>query len=580
MVENLSDQAPRVQEVYYGPTVSWKSGFDPELGAQLRTDRTLLQELDQSRSATLEAGEAIQFVNLLYARSGAQVGERLETQEGGSGWVRVGTPDGPVAIAISQGEPVNTSGLYATCSLLTVWGDGVFAAGCTALRIGDMTIQLSSPCCLEVSRSGSATVAATEPLTILWRVGDGGSGECAVSADAVQELSLGPVDIPNPDDLVVRPDAKGEEEAGPDSRAGTSGSRWIAEYPGRINDIHVASLPEGDRVLAACEGGALVSLATDGTPDWTYETGSPVNTVHSGVLRAGEPARIVLGCEDEYVRTLDAASREEIWRYRPEYGNQYWAYWSWYDSSIKRVWVEDLDGDGDGEVIVTPGNMRLHLVDARGNERWEYRTDHGTFLTFETCDLDGDDETEIVGGCDILSSGSTCRVIGVDGQQKHALANAGWTSQVKDVLIADLDGDGKLEVACAVSRQENLRVHSYEERTRRWGHCLGEVPAGLALLKGPEGSILFAATEGSTAVGFSPTGEPLWRADVSPGASRVVRMGDSAAVVCSDGRVLRVTGDGGTEEIGSLTAGVTATAFRAGWLLLGDEGGTISAFEV
>ncbi|MDP6777534.1 MAG: hypothetical protein QGI83_12300, partial [Candidatus Latescibacteria bacterium] len=471
-------------------------------------------------------------------------------------------------------------GLYATCSLLAVWSDGVFAAGCTALRIRGTTIQLSRPCCLEVSRSGSVSVAAIEALSVLWRRSDGDSGECAVSAEAVQELSLGPVDIPNPDHLVVKPDATGEEEAGPDTAAGAIGARWSAECPGRINDLHVASLPEGDRVLAACEGGALVSLEADGAPDWTYETGSPVNTVHSGTLRGGEPTRIVLGCEDEYVRVLDASSREEIWRYRPEYGNQYWAYWSWYDSSIKRVWVEDLDGDGDGEVIVTPGNMRMHLVNAGGNERWEYRTDHGTFLTYETCDLDGDGMVEIVGGNDILSSASGCRVIGVDGQQKHMLPNAGWTSQVKDVLIADLDGDGKLEVACAVSRQENLRVHSYDEKARRWGHCLGEVPAGLALLKGRDGQVLFAATEGATAIGFGTAGEPLWRADVSPGASHVVRMGDRAAVVCFDGRVLLVSGDGETSEIGSVPVDVTATAYTEGRLLLGGEDGTISAFEV
>ncbi|MDP6777912.1 MAG: hypothetical protein QGI83_14230, partial [Candidatus Latescibacteria bacterium] len=111
VVENLSGQAIRTQEVYYGPTVSWKSGFDADLGKKLRSDRTLLQELDQSHSATLEAGEAIRFVNLLYARSGAQVAERLETQAGDSGWVRVGTPDGPVALAISEGEPVKASGL-------------------------------------------------------------------------------------------------------------------------------------------------------------------------------------------------------------------------------------------------------------------------------------------------------------------------------------------------------------------------------------------------------------------------------------------------------------------------------------
>ena len=580
VIENLSDQAPRVQEVYYGPTVSWKLGFDPALGEKLRTDRTLLKELDQSQSATLEAGEQVQFVNLLYARSGGRVTERMETQVGDSGWMRIETADGPVAIALAGDEPVNASGLRANCSLLAVWRDGIFAAGCTALSIGDASVQFSRPCCVEVADSGRVTVDATESLTILWRAGNGDSGECETNEDGVCELEIGAVRIPDPGSLLDGSRKTGVQAARLDGEPSGRGTGWNAECSGRINALHVASLEGGGRVLAACEGGALAAYELDGTPDWTYETGSPVNTVHSGVLRAGEPARIVLGCQDEFVRALDSSTREEVWRYRPEYGNQYWAYWSWYDSSIKRVWVEDLDGDGNGEVIVTPGNMRLHLVDAEGRELWEYRTDHGTFLTYETCDLDGDGTVEIVGGNDILSSGSTCRVIGVDGQQKHAFANAGWTSQVKDVLIADLDGDGKLEVACAVSRQENLRVHSFEEKARRWGHCLGEVPAGLALLRGPDGPVLFAATEGATAIGFGATGDPLWRADVSPGASWVVRMDGSAAVVCSDGRVLRVTGDGATSEMGCVPVDVTASAYTEGWLLLGGEDGSIAAFEV
>ena len=170
-------------------------------------------------------------------------------------------------------------------------------------------------------------------------------------------------------------------------------------------------------------------------------------------------------------------------------------------------------------------------------------------------------------------------MIGMDGLQKHAFSNAGWTSQVKDVLIADLDGDGKVEVACAVNRQENLRVHSFAEKARRWGHCLGEVPAGLALLAGSGGKVLFAATEGSTAIGFGPVGTPLWTVDVAPGAARVVRTGNTAAVVCVDGRVLRVNGDGQTALMGVLPAGATASAFVEGWLVLGCEDGSIVAYS-
>ena len=572
VVQNLSGQACRTREAFYGPTRSWKSGYDPALGRKLRTDRTLLTELYQSRSDVLGAGDAMRFVNLLYARSGDRVGDRVEAQCNASGWVRVKAPEATFAICTGV---VRADGLHAVCDLLAVWRAGVFAANCTALKVGGLSVQFSRPCGVELDASGRLAVDASEDLAVLWRDGEGASGERELDGGAVHTLNVGAGAIPDPD--VLFDGAGGQEAVAPlQSDSKTPSPAWTARGKGRINALHIAG---GDVVLAACEGDALVAFGLDGACAWTLETGSPVNTVHSGVLCAGDPARIVLGCEDTFVRALDAANREEIWRYHPEYGNQYWDYWSWYKSSIKRVWVEDLDGDGSGEVVVTPGNMRLHLVDAEGNERWEYRTDHGTFLTFETYDLDGDGQKEIVGGCDILSSGSVCRVIGVDGLQKHSFSNAGWTSQVKDVLIADLDGDGKVEVACAVNRQENLRVHSFAEKARRWGHCLGEVPAGLALLDGSGEKVLFAATEGPTAIGFGPGGAPMWTVDVAPGAARVVRMGSTAAVVCVDGRVLRVSGDGETALLGVLPAGVTASAFAEGWLVLGCEDGSIVAFS-
>ncbi len=578
VVQNLSGQACRTQEAFYGPSKSWKSGFDPKLGKLLRTDRTLLTELDQTQSETLEAGEELRFVNLLYARSGERVADRLDTQVNDSGWALIRTPDGPFAMCVPGGTPVQVGGLRATCEALAVWNGGVFAAACSALKVGGLSVQFSRPCGVQIDASGKIAVDAGEDLAVLWRVEGGQAGERELTGEGIREWEVGMLSIPDPETLFG-------ESGRPKAVVAPSGPKveapppaWQAQGSGRINAVHLAE--GGDVVLAACEEGGLRAFALDGTPAWTYETGSPVNTVHSGVLRAGQPARIVLGCENEFVHAIDASTREAIWQYHVEYGHQYWPWWSWYNASVRRVWVEDLDGDGNGEVVVTSGNIRLRLLDADGHERWEYRTDHGLFLTYETCDLDGDGKKEIVGGCDFLSSGSRCRVIGVDGREMHAFPNAGWTSQVKDVLIADLDDDGELEVACAVSRQENLRVHSFAEKARRWGRCLGEVPAGLALLKGPGGKVLFAATEGSTAIGFGPTGEPLWTVDVAPGAVRVVRMGDAAAVVCADGRILQVRGGGEVETLGMLSGGVTAGTFAKGWLILGSADGTLSAFRV
>jgi hypothetical protein len=148
------------------------------------------------------------------------------------------------------------------------------------------------------------------------------------------------------------------------------------------------------------------------------------------------------------------------------------------------------------------------------------------------------------------------------------------------VLIADLDGDGELEVACAVSREENLRAHSLIADRRCWGHSLGEVPAGLALLNGPAGPVLFAATDGATAVAFAPEGDPRWTLDVSPGVSRVIRTGDTAAVICAAGRVLHVRAEGSAEPMGVVAGRVAAATPCEGSLVVADGDGGLYAFTL
>ena len=111
--------------------------------------------------------------------------------------------------AICTGE-VRGDGLRAVCDVLAVWREGVFAANCTALKVGGLSVQFSRPCGVEVDASGRLEVDAAEDLAVLWRVEGGASGECELDGGVVHTLNIGSVALPDPVDLF---DAVGGQEA-------------------------------------------------------------------------------------------------------------------------------------------------------------------------------------------------------------------------------------------------------------------------------------------------------------------------------------------------------------------------------
>jgi len=183
--------------------------------------------------------------------------------------------------------------------------------------------------------------------------------------------------------------------------------------------------------------------------------------------------------------------------------------------------------------------MRLHCLDADGGERWQVMTEHGIFKTFVTADLDGDGRREVVGGNDLLSSSSIVRAIDADGRQVRAFPNQGWTAQVRAVLVADLDGDGKLEVACGTNREQTLRVHAADGSGLRWGHNLGDAVSGLALVRRPDGALLVAASRSFYVSAFEPaSGATAWAANVGHAAAALAPVGDRLLVGTEDGRAV------------------------------------------
>jgi poly-gamma-glutamate synthesis protein (capsule biosynthesis protein) len=100
--------------------------------------------------------------------------------------------------------------------------------------------------------------------------------------------------------------------------------------------------------------------------------------------------------------------------------------------------VEDVDGDGWGEVVAGSWGGQLHLLDAEGMLRWSVGGDEGVSAV-EVVDLDGDGCAEIVAA----HREGTVSVLGCQGDRRWTYAMGDY---VRELAVGDTDGDGLLEI--------------------------------------------------------------------------------------------------------------------------------------
>ena len=523
--------------------VSVASVWNPELVAARRERYGIwplvLSMLHLSTERDLRPGERVSIAAALHARPGAtapvwrpsrigRLAARLER-------------DGAVEYAGHAAEGSLRAGdLDVAAAAFRIGRQTLALADATHLALkGAVVLAASAPIDLELDReAGTATVRASASTTV--RLLDGAAAAAGVRLDGTRPLPAGEHRIDGLSwegiDLTAGLDVPAAGGTRP--RPARSVGRLRAERLGAVpTPTCVARLADGTLAVGG-RGGDLVLIDAAGSIAWRAAVPGEILTVALGDLDGDGLPDVLAGGAGCAIHALGPEGRER-WTFRPAYGLQYWPWWTLGESRIHKLLVDDLDADGRPEILAGVANMRLHCLDADGGERWQVMTEHGVFKTFVTADLDGDGRREIVGGNDLLSSSSVVRVIDADGRQIRAFPNQGWTAQVRAVLVADLDGDGALEVACGTNREQSLRVHAADGSGLRWGHNLGDAVSGLALVRRPDGPLLVAASRSFYVSAFEPaSGTTAWTANVGHAAAALALVGDRLLVGTEDGRVV------------------------------------------
>lgn len=149
--------------------------------------------------------------------------------------------------------------------------------------------------------------------------------------------------------------------------------------------------------------------------------------------------------------------------------------WSVATGGGSSIAIGNVDGDAALEIVTTATGGKGYVIDgATHTIDWEYINGFGARVSLG--DLDGDGLQEIVGAA------AWYKITVFDADRKTPTWEAMASHDIASLLIADMDGDGKLEILYGDAQGGTTHAIDTQTKTEKWSiYCSDSGVSGIAL---------------------------------------------------------------------------------------------------
>ncbi len=320
---------------------------------------------------------------------------------------------------------------------------------------------------------------------------------------------------------------------------------WSAELPDTPLAVEALRGADGLRLAVGGVRGSVTAWTATGAAAGEMTTAGSVHALEAADLDGDGAEELLVGSDDANIYAL-GADLTERWRREIEFMKQTWGWWTLGTSKVRRIYADDITGDGTPELMLGVGNMRLHCLDATGEELWRYRTDHGICTTITTADFFGDGRNLVIAGNGLTSSAGTMWLLDAAGEVVKRYHNGSWCTALPAIAVGDLDGDGTL-TAFGGNNRGDVRAWApdSEYTVPLWANNLTRPIRSLTVLPG---SVAVGSDSGYLCA-FDQAGEKIWGLPLSSAITHTALVqgpGATPALVagCKDGQVFLVSPTG------------------------------------
>lgn len=251
--------------------------------------------------------------------------------------------------------------------------------------------------------------------------------------------------------------------------------------------------------------GTVVAFDAGGDERWRAQVTGPVLSLE------WTDGNVVVGEERGALTWFDSRGRRE-WTAEIPWVTLPWAYWSEERSRIREIAVADIDGDGAEEILVSNADRRVYAFDRHGRELWKRPIEWGVFTAMWPGTCQG--RFALYGGTSRPSIHGYAIQLGADGTvagrcQRPDLTCWSMPAAMRDLLVADIDGDGTDEVVTAIDTNCRQLIAYRTDGMLLWDLDVGAAAAALAF-DPVDRRVVCASDAGYVAAVDGATGRREW----------------------------------------------------------------------